>query len=97
MMQDANISSKLFHTETFTAHGYEVKIYHMKDADLCDRVKITPLDLYHPELTSMDGDLTINFQGSFFVSDIDRIKECLDDVEKLNKELKKQKNINCAT
>lgn len=86
-----NISSKLFETEVFELHGYEVKIFHMKDKDLPDRIKVTPLDMYHPDITSLDKELTINFQGSFFVSDIERIKECLDDVKKLDDELKKQK------
>ena len=89
-MQDANISSKLFDTESYVAHGYEVKIFRMKDNNYHDQIKITPLDMYHPELTSLDGNLIINFQGSFFVSDIERIKECLDDVKKLDAELKKQ-------
>lgn len=89
-MNKPKLSSQLFDIDKFEAYGYEVKVYHMKDAGLSDKFKITPLDLYHPELTFLQGELTILYQGSFFVPDIDKMHECLEDVKKLNIELKRR-------
>lgn len=86
------LSSKLFDAEKFTAYGYEVKIYRMKDSDLPSQVKITPADMYHPELTYLQGELIILFQGSYAVADIDKLKDCLEDVRKLNNELQKRQD-----
>lgn len=82
----------MFDAEKFTAYGYEVKIYRMKDSDLPDQVKITPTDMYHPELTYLQGELIVSFQGSYAVTDIDKLKASLGDVRKLNNELKGRYN-----
>lgn len=82
----------MFDAEKFTAYGYEVKIYRMKDTDLPDQVKITPTDMYHPELTYLQGELIVSFQGSYAVTDIDKLKASLGDVRKLNNELKGRYN-----
>lgn len=64
----------------------------MKDSDLPDQVKITPTDMYHPELTYLQGELIVSFQGSYAVTDIDKLKASLGDVRKLNNELKGRYN-----